>query len=63
MPSGVSLDCLLIMIFARRVYTCSRDADFVIGPLDGIERITVVSDCSSKGFEHFADGGESKPWT
>jgi len=62
MPDRVSLDCLLIMIFARRVYTCSRDADFVIALLDGIEHITVVPDCSSKGFQHIAYR-ESKPWT
>lgn len=43
---------------AACVYTCSPDADFVIGPLDGMERITVVSACSGHGFKHSAAVGE-----
>jgi len=43
---------------AACVYTCSPDADFLIGPLDGTERITVVSACSGHGFKHSAAVGE-----
>ncbi len=40
------------------LYTCAPDADFVIGPRDGSERITVVSACSGHGFKHSAAVGE-----
>ena len=43
---------------AACLYTCSPDADFVIGPLDGTRRITVVSACSGHGFKHSAAVGE-----
>ncbi|GAA0764320.1 sarcosine oxidase [Erythromicrobium ramosum] len=43
---------------AACLYTCAPDADFVIGPLDGTERITVVSACSGHGFKHSAAVGE-----
>lgn len=43
---------------AACLYTCSPDSDFVIGPLDGMERITVVSACSGHGFKHSAAVGE-----
>ncbi len=43
---------------AACVYTCAPDADFVIGPLDESERITVVSACSGHGFKHSAAVGE-----
>jgi sarcosine oxidase len=43
---------------AACLYTCAPDADFVIGPLDGSQRITVVSACSGHGFKHSAALGE-----
>lgn len=43
---------------AACLYTCAPDADFVIGPLDDNERITVVSACSGHGFKHSAAVGE-----
>ena len=43
---------------AACLYTCAPDADFVIGPRDGSERITVVSACSGHGFKHSAAVGE-----
>jgi len=43
---------------AACLYTCAPDADFVIGPLDGSQRITVVSACSGHGFKHSAAVGE-----
>lgn len=43
---------------AACLYTCAPDADFVIGPVDGMERITVVSACSGHGFKHSAAVGE-----
>lgn len=43
---------------AACLYTCSPDADFVIGPVDERQRITVVSACSGHGFKHSAAVGE-----
>jgi sarcosine oxidase len=43
---------------AACLFTCAPDADFVIGPLDGSQRITVVSACSGHGFKHSAAVGE-----
>ncbi len=43
---------------AACLYTCAPDADFVIGPLDGAQRITVISACSGHGFKHSAAVGE-----
>lgn len=43
---------------AACLYTCSPDADFVIGPSDEAQRITVVSACSGHGFKHSAAVGE-----
>ncbi len=43
---------------AACLYTCAPDADFVIGPLDDSEHITVVSACSGHGFKHSAVVGE-----
>ena len=43
---------------AACLYTCAPDADFVIEPLDGTQRITVVSACSGHGFKHSAAVGE-----
>jgi sarcosine oxidase len=43
---------------AACLYTCTPDADFVIGPLEGMERVTLVSACSGHGFKHSAAVGE-----
>lgn len=43
---------------AACLYTCSPDADFVIGPMHENSRITMVSACSGHGFKHSAAVGE-----
>ena len=43
---------------AARIYACTPDANFVIGPLEGMERVTLVSACSGHGFKHSAAVGE-----
>jgi sarcosine oxidase len=43
---------------AACLYTCSPDADFVIGFPDERQRITLVSACSGHGFKHSAAVGE-----
>lgn len=43
---------------AACLHMCTPDADFVVGPLDGAQRITVVSACSGHGFKHSAAVGE-----
>lgn len=43
---------------AACVYTCSPDADFLVGPLPGRPHVTVLSACSGHGFKHSAALGE-----
>jgi sarcosine oxidase len=43
---------------AACLYTCSPDADFVIGFPDERQRITLASACSGHGFKHSAAVGE-----
>jgi sarcosine oxidase len=44
---------------ATCLYTCTRDASFVVRGHDASDAITVVSACSGHGFKHSAAMGES----
>jgi sarcosine oxidase len=53
---GLSADCART---ATCLYTCVKDARFVVDALPGAPRVMIVSPCSGHGFKHSAAIGEA----